>query len=329
MGSTTEPDSSLEKKIEDLTKENQKLRKKIKRLKKTMDITSRHSDVVAGELEGKVEASIKEIEARVRLISETIPVPVLIARISDGKVMYVNEHSCRVFGFPPEIFIKKKASELYQDPADRQVFLKTLAEQGQLSNFEVRLKKNDGELLWGDLFSQPLDFKDEPCILTVIYDLTDRRKAEDEIRRLRKELDQKEVKYLIFILDGSEYGIELMKVREIVSMMPMTPLANAPAYVKGVINLRGSLIPVTDLRIRLGLNAEAYTEKTCIIVADIWEKENRTVAGGIVDAVTDVRRIKVREVDPLPALLSKNGSGLISGIAKFENEIKILLNSVA
>ena len=109
MGNMTETDSSLEKKVGDLTKENEKLRKKIRRLKKTMDITSRHSDVVAGELEEKVEASIKEIEARVRLISETIPVPVIIARISDGKIMYANQHSCRVFGFSPEKFIKKRS----------------------------------------------------------------------------------------------------------------------------------------------------------------------------------------------------------------------------
>ncbi len=329
MGNTTETDSSLEKKVGNLTKENEKLRKKIRRLKKTMDITSRHSDVVAGELEEKVEASIKEIEARVRLISETIPVPVIIARISDGKIMYANQHSCRVFGFSPEKFIKKKVSELYENLADRQVFLKMLAEQGRVSNFEVRLKKGDGGLLWGDLFSQPMDFKNEPCILTVVYDLTDRRKAEDEIRRLKKELDQKEVKYLIFKLDGAEYGIKLVKVREIVSMMPITSVANTPPYMKGVMNLRGRVVPVTDLRIRLGLNAAAYTEKTCIIVADVGEEGKRTVAGSIVDAVTDVRRIKARDVDPLPALLFKNESGLISGIAKFENEIKILLNSVA
>ncbi len=198
-----------------------------------------------------------------------------------------------------------------------------------MSNFEVRLKKGDGGLLWGDLFSQPMDFKNEPCILTVVYDLTDRRKAEDEIRRLKKELDQKEVKYLIFKLDGAEYGIKLVKVREIVSMMPITSVANTPPYMKGVMNLRGRVVPVTDLRIRLELNAAAHTEKTCIIVADVGEAGKRTVAGGIVDAVTDVRRIKVRDVDPLPALLFKNESGLISGIAKFENEIKILLNSVA
>jgi len=121
-----------------------------------MDITSRHSDVVAGELEEKVEASIKEIEARVRLIGETIPVPVIIARLSDGKIMYVNEHSCRVFGFSFEEFMRKTVSELYENLADQQVFLKMLAEQGRVSNFEVRLKKSDGELLWGDLFSQPL-----------------------------------------------------------------------------------------------------------------------------------------------------------------------------
>ncbi|QTA91145.1 chemotaxis protein CheW [Desulfonema magnum] len=320
-------DASFKKKLGQLEKENKKLRKKIERLNKTMEITSRHGDVVAGELEERVEASIKEIESHVRIISETIPVPVIIARISDGKIFYVNEHSCHVFGFSSEEFLKHNALELYKNSSDRKIFLDMLAQEGQVKNFEVRLKKKNRGILWADLFSQSLTFKDEPCVLTVIYDLTDRREAEREIRRLRKELDQKEIKYLMFELDEEEYGIEIIKVREIVGMMPITAVNNTPPYVKGVINLRDQVIPVTDLRLRLGLKETAYTNQTSIIIIESEAEENNTVTGIIVDTVTDVLGIRARDVEEPSALNFKTDNSFISGIAKIESHIKILIKS--
>jgi len=327
------PENPLEKRIRELEKENKKLKKKIEGLQKTMEITTRHSDVVTGELEGKVEASVKEIEERVRLISETIPVPIIIAVISDGKIMYVNEHSCRVFGFSADEFIKINASELYYNHEDRKIFLKALSEKGSVHDFEVRLKKSNGELLWTSLFSQFLDFKDKPCVLTVIYDLTERRKAEDEIRRLRAELDQKKIKYLIFRLDNTEYGIEILNVREILKILPITPVKNLPSYVKGVINIRGKIIPVTDLRLRLGLHESVYTESTCIIILEIKNKESSILKGIIVDAVKGVCEIRVRDIESFSEAVpfSCSGTGkdagcFVSGIAKSDSSIKILIN---
>jgi len=327
MTNAAESDTSPEKKIRDLEKENRKLRKKIKGLKKTMDITSRHGDIVAEELEEKVEASVREIEARIRMISETIPVPIIISRISDGKISYINDHSCHVFGFAHDEFLKQYAPNLYENPADRQIFLKKLSEHGRVSNFEVRLKKKDGKPIWGGLSSQPLNFKNESCVLTVIYDLTERRKAEDEIRSLKEQLDQKEIKYLIFILDEVEYCIEILKVREIIGMMPITAVPNRPAYVKGVINLRGRVVPVTDLRLRLGLKNTAYTDRTCIIITESGDREHNTVTGIIVDAVSDVRGVRVGDIESLSALNFRPDSSLISGIIRSEGDVKILISS--
>ncbi len=211
---------TLEEKTARLEEENRKLKKKIERLKKTMDITTRHGDVVAGELEEKVEASIKEIEQHIRLISETIPVPLIIVRISDGKILYVNEHTCRVFGFGFDEFMERNAFELYENPNGRKIFMEKMSEQGRVSDFEVKMKKRDGSLLWVALFSQMMMFRSESCILTVIYDLTERKRAEEEIRRLNEKLDRKEEKYLIFRLDDTEYGIGILNVREIVTMIP-------------------------------------------------------------------------------------------------------------
>jgi len=333
MDNKTLSEESPENKIEKLEKENRKLKKKIEGLQKTMEITTRHSDVVTEELEEKVEASAKEIEERVRLISETIPVPIIIAVISDGKIVYVNEHSCRVFGFSSDEFMGVNASELYYNPEDRKIFLKALSEKGSVHDFEVRLKKSNGELLWTSLFSQFLDFKDKPCVLTVIYDLTDRRKADDEIRRLKGELDQKKIKYLIFRLDNTEYGIEILKVREIIRISPITPVKNLPSYIKGVINIRGKIIPITDLRIRLGLGKSDYTDSTCIIILDINDEESSILKGIIVDSVTGVCEIRARDIEPLPELVSYLCSGagtdagcFVSGIAKSGSSIKILIN---
>jgi len=75
-------------------------------------------------------------------------------------------------------------------------------------------------------------------------------------------------KYLTFILDNEEYGIALLKVKEIIGMMPITSVPQTPEYVKGVINLRGKVIPVTDLRLRFEMLAAEYNERTCIIVGD-------------------------------------------------------------
>jgi len=323
---TAGPDASFKEKAEQAEEENRKLRKKIERLKKTMEITSRHGDVVTYELEGKVEASIREIEARVRLISETIPVPIIISQMElDGKVLYANEHMCSVFGFSPDDFIKLRASDLYANPEDRQIFIKELNQQGRVINLEMKFRKKDGQALWGALFSQPLNFKNEPCVLSVIYDLTERRKAEDEIRHLREELNQKETKYLMFTMGNTEYGIEIMKVREIVTMMPITSVMDAPPYIKGVINLRGRMIPVTDLRRRLGLEPAAYTGRTCIIVAETRDAENSSMIGIIVDTVTEICGFRAGDIESPRGLMPETRDGFISGIAKSDRGMKILI----
>ncbi len=218
--------------------------------------------------------------------------------------MYVNEHSCSVFGFTSDEFVKLNASQLYYNPDDRKIFLKALFERKRVNDFEVRLKKSNGELLWTALFSQLFNFKDNQCVFTVVYDLTDRRKADDEIRRLKAELDQKKIKYLIFRLDNAEYGIEILNVREIIKISPITPVKNLPSYVKGVINLRGKIIPVTDIRLRLGLDESGYTENTCIIVLEIKDEESIILKGIIVDGVAGVCEIRVRDIEPLSEVSS-------------------------
>ncbi|MGA3117979.1 MAG: chemotaxis protein CheW [Syntrophobacteraceae bacterium] len=101
-----------------------------------------------------------------------------------------------------------------------------------------------------------------------------------------------EGKYLTFSMNEEEYGVGILTIKEIIGMMRITPVPQTPDYVKGVINLRGKVIPVIDLRLRFGMNSCGYTERTCIIVAEI-ENDSRTLQIGIVvDSVSEVMNIK-------------------------------------
>jgi purine-binding chemotaxis protein CheW len=133
-------------------------------------------------------------------------------------------------------------------------------------------------------------------------------------------------KYLTFILDNEEYGIALLKVKEIIGMMPITSVPQTPEYVKGVINLRGKVIPVTDLRLRFEMLAAEYNERTCIIVVEIQGEETTIQVGIVVDAVSEVMNIKAEEVVEAPSFGSKVETDYILGMANIEGQVKILLD---
>ena len=136
----------------------------------------------------------------------------------------------------------------------------------------------------------------------------------------------KEGKYLTFSLAGEEYGIGILKVREIIGMMPVTPVPRTPDFVKGVINLRGKVIPVIDLRLRFGLDAAAYTERTCIIVVEILGDTGAVPMGIVVDAVSEVLNIRATDIENTPAFGVKLNTDFILGMAKTDGGVKILLD---
>ena len=133
-------------------------------------------------------------------------------------------------------------------------------------------------------------------------------------------------KYLTFNLADEEYGIAILKVKEIIGMMPVTQVPKTPEYVKGVVNLRGKVIPVTDLRLKFGLPEIDYTERTCIIVIEINGQNGTILVGIVVDAVSEVLNIKAEEIEPAPAFGDTLDTGFILGMAKTEEGVKILLD---
>ncbi len=136
----------------------------------------------------------------------------------------------------------------------------------------------------------------------------------------------KEGKYLTFSLAGEEYGISILKIKEIIGMMPITTVPQTPEFVKGVINLRGKVIPVIDLRLRFGMDSIDYTERTCIIVVEIEGTAGTVQIGIVVDAVSEVLNVNAEEVEETPTFGAKLNTDYILGMAKMEGGVKILLD---
>ena len=141
-----------------------------------------------------------------------------------------------------------------------------------------------------------------------------------------KAMVNREGKYLTFTLADEEYGIGILKVKEIIGIMAITTVPQTPEYMKGVINLRGKVIPVVDLRLKFGMEAMDYTERTCIIVVEI-EGDNRKIQMGIVvDAVSEVMNIKAGDIEDTPNFGSRLNTEYILGMAKIGGKVKILLD---
>ncbi|MFH1033753.1 MAG: chemotaxis protein CheW [Pseudomonadota bacterium] len=135
-----------------------------------------------------------------------------------------------------------------------------------------------------------------------------------------------EGKYLTFHLAQEEFGIGILKVKEIIGLMPFTPIPRTPDFIKGVINLRGRVIPVVDLRLKFGMEPDPYTERTCIVVVQIQTGQGQTSLGMVVDAVNEVANVKQEEVEPTPSFGVNLETAYILGLAKSGQNVRILLD---
>jgi purine-binding chemotaxis protein CheW len=139
-------------------------------------------------------------------------------------------------------------------------------------------------------------------------------------------MGKREGKYLTFSLANEEYGIGILKIKEIIGMMPITTVPQTPLFVKGVINLRGKVIPVIDLRLRFDMEGIDYTERTCIIVVEIMGKTGTVLIGIVVDSVSEVLNIKEEDIEDTPAFGTRLDTEFIMGMAKLDGGVKILLD---
>ena len=133
-------------------------------------------------------------------------------------------------------------------------------------------------------------------------------------------------KYLTFRLGGEDFGLKILKVQEIIGMQEITAIPRTPAFVRGVINLRGKVIPVIDLRLRFGMEPAEVSRKTCIIVVQVAAESGEVIMGIVVDEVSEVMEIEGGQIEPAPSFGSRMDTTFILGMAKTEDAVKILLD---
>jgi purine-binding chemotaxis protein CheW len=138
--------------------------------------------------------------------------------------------------------------------------------------------------------------------------------------------DARAGKYLTFQLANEEFGIRVLKVREIMGLQEITAVPQTPAHIKGVINLRGKVVPVIDLRLKFGLPAADYTQRTCIIVTQVHGESATVMMGIVVDGVSEVLNLTAPEIEDTPDFGDGTGVRYLLGMAKVKGKVKILLD---
>lgn len=145
-------------------------------------------------------------------------------------------------------------------------------------------------------------------------------------RNLKRDVPTEGLQFLTFNLAGEEYGIDILKVQEIRGWMPVTKVPNAPVFVRGVMNLRGAIVPVIDLRLRFGLEAIEYTKLTVVIVVTVQAESGNRIIGMVVDGVSDVLNVNTSDIQSSPDFGTTVHTEFISGLVTAEAGMVMLLD---
>ena len=149
---------------------------------------------------------------------------------------------------------------------------------------------------------------------------------ESVVEQVSSAVIDKEGKYLTFVLGSEEFGLEILKVREIIGYMDITSVPQTPPHVKGVVNLRGQVIPVVGLRLKFGMEEIEVTEQTCIIVVEIDNGDRQFQTGIVVDNVSEVLDIAAEQIEDAPQFGSSVNTDFILGMGKINDSVKLLLD---
>lgn len=139
-------------------------------------------------------------------------------------------------------------------------------------------------------------------------------------------VDRSVEKYLSFHVGPEEFAVAVLSVREIIGMQDVTAVPHTPPYLKGIINLRGKVIPVVDLRLKFGMPSAEYTQRTCIVVVDIAGEDSRMLMGVVVDSVSEVLNVSPSDIESTPDFGEGVTIPYLRGIAKSKGKVKILLD---
>lgn len=139
-------------------------------------------------------------------------------------------------------------------------------------------------------------------------------------------MDANEQRLLTFSLGEEYYGVSILKVKEIIGMLEITPVPRTPSFIKGIINLRGKIIPVMDLRLKFGMEPQEYNERTCIIVVEVTLNGSQRLIGVVVDMVSEVVNISSEQIEPPPEYGTNIEHNFIVGIGKIKDRVVIIID---
>ena len=143
---------------------------------------------------------------------------------------------------------------------------------------------------------------------------------------MEKQDTLKSCQFVTFVLGSELFGVEVNRTREILSLIPVTTVPQTPDYMLGVINLRGQVVPVIDMRLKLGMSKTEETQNTCIIVLEVQVDEETLVVGAQADAVREVLEVNLDQIEPPPRLGTKLKTEFIRGMGKIDEQFMILLD---
>lgn len=247
----------------------------------------------------------------------------------DGSVHFFSSRIIELTGYENEVFNNKSLNWIRdimyeEDIPEATNALKAALKGDKTYSRSYRIRMKSGAEKWILELSQVMcnsDGKME-CVTGTLIDITDEKIREREEARIARLTG----KYLLVTLQNQQYGIPIKKIKEIIRIVPVTPIPNAPHYLRGLINLRGNTIPVIDLCLKLNLGSSEDSDRACIVVVEIACEANFVTVGIVVDSVSEAVNILGTDIeDTLGSVLAAD-NGFLLGIAKIQEKPHILLD---
>ncbi len=267
-------------------------------------------------------------DSSVRINDSRTALNVAYKGYKDGSVEFFADNVQAMTGYSKELFNSRQMKwtdiALEQDKASMLEAFKNALKSDKTYMREYRIERKDQTILWIQEWAQIVcdDQGQIEYVTGILLDITEQKYIEED----RMKVEALSGKYLVLNLDSTAYAIEISKVKEIIGITEITTVPQTPAFVKGVINLRGKVIPVIDLRVKFDITATAYHDRTCIIVVEFNGGAESVPIGLVVDEVTEVANVNGEDVEDTP----EHGIGLTSnyfiGMAKSEGKINVLLD---
>ncbi len=247
----------------------------------------------------------------------------------DGSVQFFSSRIIELTGYENEEFNNKSLNWIRdimypEDVRQAGEALKAALKGDKTYTRSYRIRTKSGAEKWILELSQIMCNTEGrmECVTGTLIDITDEKYREREEARIQRLTG----KYLLVSLQDQQYGIPIMKIREIIRMIPVTSVPNAPHYVKGLINLRGSTIPVVDLDLKLGLGSSEETGRNCIVVVEMAYGANIVTVGTVVDSVSEAVNIHGSEIEDMAGSIIAADNDSLLGIAKIQERPYILLD---